>query len=219
MNLGLRRYSGEPGVMQVCGYMYDVPQFALRSDALFLPMTSSLGWATWKRAWDQFDPAATGWRERLQDVQERTRFDLDGHLSYGKMLAHHMASGHPAWDIRWYYTVFSKGGLALYPPRTLVVHTGYDGTGIHDRFSLPVHQAELETSATFDLPTNVSEAPDKDLVYDAARRYRPSSILRKAIALGRFVLRRAGIGSRPGQQSAAASDDIEADAMRPGAGR
>jgi hypothetical protein len=79
LNSGLRRYQHEPRVMQVCGYMYDVPQFRHRSEAIFLPMTNSLGWATWKRAWDQFDPDAIGWREKFRDDRERRRFDLDGH--------------------------------------------------------------------------------------------------------------------------------------------
>ena len=190
LNTGLRRYAGEPRVMQIGGYMFDVPQFRQRTEAIFLPMTSSLGWATWKRAWDQFDPAATGWRERLRDAHERNRFDLDGHFRYAKMLSHHMGSRAPAWDIRWYYTVFAKGGLSLYPPRTLVLHTGFDGSGTHDRFSLPVHQAEIETAAIFAMPISVSESPDKGLVFEAIEKRRPSSTLRKATALARFAFRR-----------------------------
>ncbi|MDQ6795888.1 MAG: glycosyltransferase family 2 protein [Chloroflexota bacterium] len=191
LNMGLKRYEDQPRVMQVCGYMFDVPQFRGRNMAMLLPMPNSWGWATWKRAWDQFDPLATGWRERLRDDRDRRRFDLDGHFKYARMLSHHMSRSAPAWDIRWYYSVFSRDGLALYPPRTLVLHTGFDGTGTHDRFALPVHQAELETNAAFDLPTQLAEDPEKGLVFDAIGRFRPSSNYRKAIALARFMLRRA----------------------------
>ena len=31
-----------------------------------------------------------------------------------------------AWDIRWYWTVFSRGGLTLFPPQTLVLNIGAD---------------------------------------------------------------------------------------------
>jgi hypothetical protein len=189
LNAGLERYAEQLDVMQVCGYMYDVPEFRQRGEAIFLPMTSSLGWATWKRAWDQFDPNATGWRERFSDPRERKRFDLDGNRQYAKMLAHHMSMRVPAWDIRWYYSVFAREGLVLFPPRTLVVHE-YDGTGTHDRFSLPVHQAQLETHATFDLPDEAALTPAKELVYEAARTYRPSSNLDKSVAVLKYVLRR-----------------------------
>lgn len=196
LNAGLQRYEDQPQVMQVCGYMYDVPQFRQRNEALLLPMTSSLGWATWKRAWDQFDPKATGWRERLSDDQQRRRFDLDGNLKYAKMLARHMTMPIPAWDIRWYYSVFALGGLVLFPPRTLVVHQ-YDGTGTHDRFSLPVHQAPLETNATFDLADVAAEGPAKEQVFVAAHKYRPSSRLDKSLALLRYVFRRLGRRQSP----------------------
>jgi hypothetical protein len=189
LNTGLELYEDDPTVMQVGGYMYDVPQLQGQSEALFLPMTSSLGWATWKRAWDQFDPKATGWRERLRVDGERRRFDLDGNWGYAKMLAHHMSLGVPAWDIRWYYSVFVRNGLVLFPPRTLVVHE-YDGTGTHDRFSLPVHQAPLERQASFEFPDRPTETQAKMHVFEAVRRYRPSSRLDKLIALGRYVFRR-----------------------------
>jgi hypothetical protein len=195
LNLGLQRYEHEPRVMQVCGYMFDVRQFQQRREAIFLPMTSSLGWATWKRAWDLFDPDATGWRARLESAAEAKRFDLDGHFRYARMLSHHMRTATPAWDIRWYYTVFSRHGLAMFPPRTLVLHTGFDGTGTHDRFAMPVHQAQLDMQASFNLPANVAEEPDKGLVFEAVSRFRPSSILRKGVAFAKFVLRRVG---RPG---------------------
>jgi hypothetical protein len=213
LNTGLRLYQDQPRVMQVCGYMYDVPEFRQRAEAMFLPMTNSLGWATWKRAWDQFDPDATGWRERLRDDRDRRRFDLDGHFKYAQMLSHHMGGRAPAWDIRWYYSVFRNDGLVLYPPRTLVLHTGFDGTGTHDRFSLPVHQAELETNATFVLPTQVAEDQSAGFVFEAIGSFRPSSNLRKAIALARFVLRRLGRAivdarrSRNGRDSGLAATD------------
>jgi hypothetical protein len=189
LNAGLQRYEERPQVMQVCGYMYDVPQLRDRSEAIFLPMTSSLGWATWKRAWDQFDPKATGWRELLSNDRDRKRFDLDGNRKYAKMLEYHMGLRVPAWDIRWYYSVFVRNGLVLFPPRTLVVHD-YDGTGTHDRFSLPVHQAQLEMNTAFDLPDEEAETPAKEQVFEAARTYRPSSGLQKAIAVLKYVFRR-----------------------------
>jgi hypothetical protein len=222
LNLGLHRYEHEPRVMQVCGYMFDVPQFQQRNEAIFLPMTSSLGWATWKRAWDHFDPEATGWRARLDNVAEAKRFDLDGQFRYARMLSHHMRSTTPAWDIRWYYTVFSRDGLAMFPPRTLVLHTGFDGTGTHDRFAMPVHQAQLDMRATFELPDQVAEEPDKGLVFEAVANFRPSSILRKSVAVTRFVLRRVGgprLAARQIGMPSTKPDDERGRDERPARGR
>jgi hypothetical protein len=41
--------------MQVSGYMFPV-NLELEEDALFLPLTSTWGWATWKSRWEICDP-------------------------------------------------------------------------------------------------------------------------------------------------------------------
>ena len=192
LNRGLRQYKDEPRVMQVSGYMFDVPQLRLQNEAVFLPLTTTLGWATWKRAWDQFDPAAEGWQARLEDVHVRRRFDLDGRFRYSTMLAQQMKRDVGAWDIRWYYTVFARNGLVLFPPRTLVVNVGIDGSGTHDRLALPAHQAPLEMGTSFDLPAEVAESRQKVHVFDAISRWRKSSASQKLRAVVKYALRRAG---------------------------
>jgi hypothetical protein len=192
LNSGLRRYENEPRVMQVCGYMFDVPELRESRDAILLPMTSSWGWATWKRAWDLYDPGARGWSERLNDKQQRRRFDLDGNFDYTKMLSRQMRKAVPAWDIRWYYTLFARDGLALHPPRTLVLNEGFDGTGTHARLSLPAHQGQLRSSAILDFPTQVAATQYMEQVFKAVGGFRSASPRQKlgTLAEAAFVLRR-----------------------------
>jgi hypothetical protein len=192
LNAGLRRYEHEPRVMQVCGYMFDVPELRESRGAIFLPMTSSWGWATWKRAWDQFDPTASGWRQRLADDRERRSFDLDGHYKFWRMLSDQMRRSIPAWDIRWYYSVFVRSGLVLYPPRTLVLNLGFDGTGTHNRLSLPIRQARFDQGAAFDFPTQVVESPEKERVFEVIGEYRSASAPLKLKAAADILLRRVG---------------------------
>ncbi len=133
MNQALDRYAHEERVFQVSGYMYDVHELKAMSSALFLPFSVSWGWATWKRAWDQFDPHATGWEALRTNKVLRRRFNLDGTYDYATMLMRHMAGLRDSWAIRWYWTVFKANGLVLFPPVSLVINTGFDGTGTHGR--------------------------------------------------------------------------------------
>lgn len=191
VNDGLRRYAHEAAVMQVSGYMYDVPELARRDDALFLPFTNSWGWATWRRAWDEFDPKASGWRELLRNKQERRRFDLDDHFPYAKMLQRQMARPVPAWDIRWYYTVFANAGLVLYPPRTLVANAGLDGSGTHGRLS---HRATAEDTppdrGAFHLPAAVAVSPARPAVVRAIRAFNVVTSRERLIGLTMLLIRR-----------------------------
>lgn len=190
LNEGLERYREDSRVMQISGHMFDVPAFRHRQEALLLPMTTSWGWATWKRAWTAFDPSATGWRERLSDALEAKRFNLDGRFAYVQMLRRQMNGEIDSWAIRWYYTVFAHDGLALFPPRTLVVNMGLDGSGTHHRLGLRTHQAPLETGTLFDFPTEVADGLEKVQVFDAVGTFRPSSAYRRLFALAKVAVRR-----------------------------
>ena len=133
MNAALDRYADEGNVYQVSGYMFDVPELAGERAALFLPFTVSWGWATWNRAWEQFDPLASGWEALRTDKDLRRRFNLDGTYDYATMLMRQMAGLRDSWAVRWYWTVFKANGLVLFPPASLVRNTGFDGSGTHGR--------------------------------------------------------------------------------------
>jgi hypothetical protein len=129
MNDALRRYADHEQVMQVVGHVYP-PTLRSEHDAVMLPMTSTLGWATWQRAWRHYDAALAG-RSRLeQEPDLRRKFNLDGAYPYWEMLQQQLAGGVDSWGIKWYLSVFLRGGLSLFPTQTLVAHE-FDGTGTH----------------------------------------------------------------------------------------
>lgn len=133
MNQGLDRYANDDRVFQISGYQFDVPELKNTASALFLPFTVSWGWATWKRAWAQFDPLASGWEKLRADKDLRRRFNLDGVYDYATMLVRQMLGARDSWAVRWYWTVFKAKGLVLFPPSSLVSNTGFDGSGTHGR--------------------------------------------------------------------------------------
>jgi hypothetical protein len=133
MNNGLMVYADNARLFQVSGYTFGIPGLASVGMSSFLPFTTSWGWATWRRAWHHFDSLAEGW-QRLQDEPDlRRRFNLDGAYDYATMLERQMQGRCDSWAIRWYWSVFSAGGLVLYPPTTLVMNEGMDGSGVHGR--------------------------------------------------------------------------------------
>jgi len=101
------------------------------SDAVFLPFTTSWGWATWQRAWKNFDPEMSAFAEIASNGTLRRRFDLDGSYPYFSMLKKQKAGLIDSWAIRWYLSVFMRSGLALYPRQSLVQNEGFDGSGTH----------------------------------------------------------------------------------------
>ncbi len=130
VNAALDRYAGDERVMHVSGYMYDL-DLGLRGDALFLPFLSSWGWATWQRAWRHFDPSAAAARRVLAEPALRHRFDLGGVYGFSSMLEAQIAGRLDSWAIRWYLSLFDRGGLALFPSRSLVENDGVGPGAMH----------------------------------------------------------------------------------------
>jgi hypothetical protein len=130
MNDSLVLYEKNEQVMQISGYMFDI-DLGSDIDAIFLPFTSSWGWATWKRAWKKFDPHMRAYNLLKSNKQLRDRFNLYGAYDYFRMLKMQKAGRIDSWAVRWYLSVFMDGGLILYPTKTLVKNIGWDASGIH----------------------------------------------------------------------------------------
>jgi GT2 family glycosyltransferase len=130
MNSGLAKYEFDEKVMQIAGYMFPV-EIETSDDALFMPLTSSWGWATWKRAWTHFDADAKGYELLVNNSQLRRSFNINGKYPYFKMLESQKSNKVDSWAIRWYLSVFLVNGLVLYPRKSLVQNLGFDGSGVN----------------------------------------------------------------------------------------
>ncbi len=130
MNSALERYGSHDSVMQISGYMYPIDLHA-ETDAVFMPFTTSWGWATWQRAWSRFDPLMQGYESLRRDQRLRRRFDLDNAFGCYRMLKAQKEGKIDSWAVRWYLSVFLPGGLILHPAKSLVKNIGFDDSGRH----------------------------------------------------------------------------------------
>ncbi|HEX5425752.1 MAG TPA: hypothetical protein VFW94_19545 [Candidatus Acidoferrales bacterium] len=131
MNAGLARFADEDHIYQVSGYMF--PGVCKGSRARFLPLTTTWGWGTWKRAWRHLDQNLSGLSTLQANAGLRRRFDLNGSYDYFEMACRQKGGQIDSWGIAWYLTVFLRGGFVLYPARSLVVNVGIEGSGTHGR--------------------------------------------------------------------------------------
>jgi hypothetical protein len=133
-NAALDKYAEDTRVWQIAAHQFDVPEFSARDEGIFLHLTTSWGWATWKRAWDQYDPMAKGWESLKTDKVVRRKFDLDNSYPFADMMIDQMNGRIDSWAIRWRWAVFCAGGVSLYPPRSLASNSGFDSTATHTRY-------------------------------------------------------------------------------------
>jgi hypothetical protein len=129
-NTALDKYADEPRVWSISGYMYDVPELRDRTGAFFLPFAQSWGWATWERAWRQYDPNEFVSDQLLSSKSFRKAFSANGISDFARMLQLARDGRVSSWYIVWYYKIFREGGVSLFPPISLVSNRGFSG-GTH----------------------------------------------------------------------------------------
>jgi hypothetical protein len=126
----LAAYEHVQEVWQISGFSFRMEPVD-EGCCYFLPIISTWGWSTWKRAWDLFDPASITSEAIGMNAETRARFDIDHAFPYSKMLSDSLHGRNDSWGIRWNWRVFRAGGMVLYPPKSLVHNAGFDGSGSH----------------------------------------------------------------------------------------
>jgi hypothetical protein len=170
-NAGLDRFADESAVMQISGFAFGGGPLRTRTAGFLLPLTTSWGWATWKRAWDRFLPDADGWEALQSDQRMRRRFDLDGIYPYARMLERQMRGELDSWAIRWYWSVFRLHGLGLFPPQTLVLNAGDDNLATHGRLRVLVRKLYRKPPTLGEiLPTLPSSAVQDEAAWRQVKR-------------------------------------------------
>ncbi|MEW6077398.1 MAG: sugar transferase [Thermodesulfobacteriota bacterium] len=124
INEALALYKDETRVWHITGYMFPIDATGL-PQTVFYRCPTTLGWATWQRAWKHFrrDPAAV-----IAEFSPRVikRFNLDGCCNFWDQVMLNYYGGMRTWAVFWYAAVFKQGGLCLHPVETMVQHIGYD---------------------------------------------------------------------------------------------
>ncbi|MBI4947284.1 MAG: class I SAM-dependent methyltransferase [Bacteroidetes bacterium] len=156
MNEALNKYEQEEKVMQISGHCFPAKNIKKKNSCFFLPMTTSWGWATWKRAWNQFDAKATGYEILKTDKLAEKKFNLDNSYPLSDMLFKQMETNEiDSWAIRWWWSVAKEKGFVLFPDRSLVKNIGFDTEGTHTKESNPFLLKD------FNVNYGIKKFPDK----------------------------------------------------------
>jgi len=128
-NEALNRYRNEESVMHIGAYMYQLKENKL-PESFFYRAATSWGWATWDRAWQHFNPDINQLIAQF-DAKKRSAFSIEHTMNFWKQMQDFKRGKNNSWAIRWYASIFLKGGLTLNPSHSLVNNIGHDGTGVH----------------------------------------------------------------------------------------
>ena len=185
-NDALRRYEDEEKVMHIGAYMYPLTNHNL-PETFFYRVATSWGWATWKRAWKEFEPDINVLMRQF-DRRMIAEFSIDHTMNFWRQMRQFKAGKNNSWAIRWYASIFLKNGLALHPSQSLVNNIGHDGSGIHsginDIYNVAINPKPIET-----FPEMIEENGRAHQVIKQFLKNRKGNLINRAL---RFLKQRLG---------------------------
>jgi GT2 family glycosyltransferase len=180
-NEALTRYANEDKVMHIGAYMFDLNDKTL-PETFFYRIATSWGWATWSRAWKDFEPDIDTLIKQF-DKPKINRFSIDGTGNFWKQMLEFKNGKNNSWAIRWYASIFLKGGLVLNPSQSLVQNIGHDGTGVHSGLE-KTYQVKMAKKQVKKFPDELIENEQANKAITAFLKNRKGSLLSRGI---RFV--------------------------------
>lgn len=132
MNEGLEVYRDDHNVASIHGFMYNIPRLP---ETFFMKGADCWGWATWKRAWVNYQSDGQLLLNQLQSAGLEEAFNLDGAVPYSAMLADQIAGRNDSWAIRWHASAFLGSMFTLHPGKSFVRNIGLDASGTHCGYS------------------------------------------------------------------------------------
>jgi len=177
-NDALKHYENEDRVMHIGAYMYPLKKSKL-PQTFFYRAASSWGWATWVRAWKNFEPDIDKIIEQF-DADRKYRFSIDGTMNFWKQIREFKRGKNNSWAIRWYASIFLSDGLTLNPSESLVNNIGHDGSGIHSGTN-NIYDVKISDRQVTQFPALIEENTDAYVSVRYFLKHRKGSLLQRII--------------------------------------
>jgi hypothetical protein len=177
-NEALTRYADEERVMHIGAYMYNLKANGL-PQTFFYRAASSWGWATWDRAWKNFEPDIDQLIAQF-DKEKINRFSIEGTMNFWKQVREFKTGKNNSWAIRWYASIFLRGGLTLNPAHSLVNNIGHDGTGVHSNME-DMYAVRISQQPITHFPDVIKEHPQAYQAIKAFLKTRKGSLLQRGM--------------------------------------
>lgn len=194
MNDALEKYKDDDRVSTISAFLN--PMEGEVPETFFLRYFACWGWATWKRAWDLFNPDANDLLKQLR--WKVNDFNIGGSSNFYGMLYCQKVGLIDSWAIRFYASHFLKGKLQLFPGRTMAIQHGMDGTGTHSGIdktfaNMKLNQTPIEVA---NIPVEESKDMYKAFSDFYGKQVNKRSILYQYGRFKSFVRRLIGIDYR-----------------------
>jgi GR25 family glycosyltransferase involved in LPS biosynthesis len=172
MNDGLAACEDRDPIYQISGYFIPHRRDLPAVGAMGAP--ACWGWATWRRAWRWYNDDAAALYEQVRQGNTRA-FDINGTYHNLEALRRNAEGTLDTWGVRWYASMFLRGGMVVYPALSLTRNIGFGGGGTNcgasamDRIYLRQRIARQAVAVDW---AGLPDTPNKDYAETLEEFYR-----------------------------------------------
>lgn len=130
----LEKYKDDARVVTISGDNFQFGKLKIDESYYFSRYPHVWGWATWKRAWDKYDPDLSDWPRSsrigwLKKVLTSTVSSINWSYIFDMMYQNKINT----WDYQLTYMSLKNRGLNIIPSINLVTNHGYDDVATHTK--------------------------------------------------------------------------------------
>jgi hypothetical protein len=130
----LARFRHEPRIRAISGASFQPAESGPVHSYYFSKYFHCWGWATWRRAWAQYDVAMQTWPAFREAGGLELLADAPGEEAYWRRVFDSVYGGEvDTWDYQWLFANWCHGGLSVVPSVNLVSNLGFDPEATHTR--------------------------------------------------------------------------------------
>jgi hypothetical protein len=144
----LERYRTTPEVMMIGGHN-ELGRWNATEDSYMFSRTAPIwGWATWRRAWDRFDPTMTSWGKPSTRALVRSKMSLTEYRIFSRWFDGVYEGRLNSWGFAWTLAMLVNGGVSVMPTGNLITNIGFDSEATHTQRpsrrerAVPTHPVE-----------------------------------------------------------------------------
>lgn len=159
----LERYAKDERVMQISGdcFQDNNSKFSRANSYFFSTIPYLWGWASWRRAWQQYDPTMVGWPEvRSQETLRKVLTDPAVYSHWEYFLDSYYDRLKDSWDGPWVYACMMHNGLSINPTVNLIENIGFGSEATHTKDAESNLSKMSVSSLHFPLTHPKTMAPD-----------------------------------------------------------
>ncbi|PRY13321.1 hypothetical protein CLV24_106236 [Pontibacter ummariensis] len=134
----LSKYEHDERVMHVSGTRWNEEFKVSQTNYFFSIIGHVWGWATWRRAWKQYNYKMQDWNKVQTQKKLLQLFEHRIHAQYWLDNFERIYNSNDTvygstWDYQWQYTLFKNNGLAIVPSTNLITNVGTLGAHAQDK--------------------------------------------------------------------------------------